>query len=74
MSFPWTIIRASPLSAGALACSVSNRKELVDLGIFITLVALISHGHSLPKLFCAENGPPIKKSNSIFQNEGPRAL
>ncbi len=56
------------------ACSVSNRKEPVDLGIFVTLLALISHGHSLPKLFCAENGPPIKKSNTIFQNEGPRDL
>jgi hypothetical protein len=33
-----------------------NCKELVDLGIFIALLALISHGHSLSKPLCAENG------------------
>ena len=54
--------------------SVSNRKELVDLGIFVTLPALIDHGRSLPKLFYPENGPSFKKSGSIFQNEAPCAF
>jgi hypothetical protein len=46
---------------------LSTRKELVDLGIFVTLLALSSHRPSLPKPFRPENGPPIKKSNPPFK-------
>jgi hypothetical protein len=45
------------------------RKELVVLGIFVTLLVLIDDRPSLAKPFCPENGVPMEKSNSIFQNE-----
>ena len=53
----------------SFARSVSNRKELVDLGIFVTLLELIDHLCSLPNPVRRENGPPMKENNPIFQNE-----
>jgi hypothetical protein len=39
------------IAASGPAGSVSNRKELADLGILVTLLALSSHRRSLPKPF-----------------------
>jgi hypothetical protein len=54
----------SPSSARKPALSVSNRKELVDLGIFVTLLVLIAHLGSLPNPVRHENGGPDEKAQS----------
>jgi hypothetical protein len=48
---------------------VSSRKELVDLGIFVTLQVFIDHLSILPDPVHHENGEPIEESECIFQNE-----
>ena len=67
-SVSWTDFRAPPSSRGAPP-SPSNLKELVDLGIFVTLLVLIEQLSSLPIPVRRGKGSPISDSNRIFQIE-----